>query len=196
MAVLHFCMAHWFETVTDLDESREILRQHCHGVIDVREGRLRAINLRPWPKLISLAGVAWGHFSHCYIPGNRMRLYYDQPRNYPNFLALKFAISSRDTTLKTALLALKLLDKIAEIKQSDALLMDATNFRLSSRMLARFGWKPHAPSRWHRNYIKRLYLEAKMEERESMTVAEASSSTPSFISFSHSALLSSSELRP
>lgn len=189
-------MAHWLKTVTDLDNSCDTLRQHRHGVIDVRNGRLIAINLRPWPKLISIAGVAWGHYSHRHIPGDRMRLYYDQPRNYPNFLALKFAISSRDTTLKTALLALKLLDKIAEIKQSDALLMDATNFRLSSRMLARFGWKPHAPSRWHRNYIKRLYLEPSMEEMESISVTAANIFTPTFTASSHFAPLSSAELRP
>jgi hypothetical protein len=155
--MLYFRMATWFQSVKNLDGDADVLREHRHGVIDVRNGRLSAIRLRPWPKLVSLAGVAWGYLSHRHVPGDRMRLYYDQPRNCPNFLALKFALSARDTTLKTALLALRVLDEIAQIKQSDALLMDATNFRLSPQMLARFGWEAHAPSRWHRNYIKRFY---------------------------------------
>jgi hypothetical protein len=157
--MLCFRMANWLENVTDLDVGEETLFRRRHGVIDVRNGRLRAVHLRPWPKLVSLVGVAWGNWSHHYLPGDRMRLYYDQPRSCPNFLALKFAISSRDTTLKTALLSLQVLDEIARIKRSDAILLDATNFRLSPRMLARFGWESHAPSRWHRNYIKRLYAE-------------------------------------
>lgn len=155
--MLHFRMAKWLENVTDLEAGAEALRLGRHGLIDVRDGRLAAVRLRPWPKLVSLIGVAWGYASHRYLPGDRMRLYYDQPRSCPNYLALKFALSARDTSLKTALLALRVLDEIAELKGSDALLMDATNFRLSPRMLARFGWQPHAPSRWHRNYIKRFY---------------------------------------
>jgi hypothetical protein len=86
-----------------------------------------------------------------------MLLFYNQPRNCPNFLALKFAISARATTLATATCALRALDAIAYIKQTDAILCDAANFRLSPRMLARYGWEAHAPSRWHRNYIKRFY---------------------------------------
>jgi hypothetical protein len=150
-------MATWLENVTNLTTGAQLLRQGHHGVIDVRDGQLVAIRLRPWPKLVSLVGVAWAYASHRCLPGDRMLLYYDQPRRCPNFLALKFARSARDTSLKTALLSLRLLDRIAEIKRSDAIVMDATNFRLSPRMLARFGWEPHAPSRWHRNYIKRFY---------------------------------------
>jgi hypothetical protein len=152
-------MAIWLENVTDLNAGEETLLRRRHGVIDVQNGRLCGVHLRPWPKLVSLVGVVWGNCSHRYLPGDRMRLYYDQPRSCPNFLALKFAISSCDTTLKTALLSLQILDEIARIKRSDAILLDATNFRLSSRMLARFGWEAHAPSRWHRNYIKRLYAQ-------------------------------------
>ncbi|MCC7087024.1 MAG: hypothetical protein IT427_18650 [Pirellulales bacterium] len=154
--MLHFRMARWFDTVTDLDSWAAVLRCRRHGVIDVRCGQLASIHLRPWPKFVSLAEVAWGFWSHQHVPGDRMRLYYDQPRSCPSFLALKFALSSRDTTLKTAILALRILDKIAQMKRSDAILLDATNFRLSPRMLARFGWESHAPSRWHRNYIKRM----------------------------------------
>jgi hypothetical protein len=26
---------------------------------------------------------------------------------------------------------------------------------MSDRLLARFGWQPHKPQRWHRNFIRR-----------------------------------------
>jgi hypothetical protein len=188
LAMLYFRMAKPFETATDLVTFAEVLHRRRHGVIDVRSGKLVGIHLRPWPKLVSLAGVAWGYLSHRHVPGDRMRLYYDQPRSFPSFLALKFALSNRDTTLKTALLALKILDEIAQIKRSDAILLDATNFRLSPRMLSRFGWEPHAPSRWHRNYIKRLY--------SAPVVAEMHNHESPLLPFSHSPLLSPIELRP
>ena len=55
--------------------------------------------------------------------------------------------------------ALAALDEIARIKQTDALLADVLNFRLSAPLLARYGWVPHKPNRWHRHYIKRFYGE-------------------------------------
>ena len=88
---------------------------------------------------------------------DRLRLYYNQPLRFPNFLALKFAVSGSETTWATAHRALEVLDEIARIKAVDAIVCDAANFRLSPRMLARHGWEPHAASRWHRNYIKRFY---------------------------------------
>jgi hypothetical protein len=51
------------------------------------------------------------------------------------------------------------LDEIARLKRSDALLCDVSNWRISERLMARFGWEPHCPSRWHRHYIKRFYGE-------------------------------------
>jgi len=36
---------------------------------------------------------------------------------------------------------------------------DAANVRLSDRFMARMGWEPHKPQRWHRNFIRRFYGE-------------------------------------
>ncbi len=146
-----------FEFVTDLESGAETLERRRYGVIEICSGRLVAVHLRPWPKFASLVGVVFGQWYHRHMPGDRLWLYYNQPARYPNFLALKFAVSARGTTWATALRALKTLDQIACIKRSDALLCDAANFRLSPRLLAREGWEPHATSRWHRNYIKRFY---------------------------------------
>ena len=91
------------------------------------------------------------------IPGDRCRLYYNQPRTSPDYLALKYVLSSRDSSLATFFGALAVLDEVARIKRSDAIVTDVANFRISERLLARFGWERHTTSRWHRNYIKRFY---------------------------------------
>ncbi len=75
----------------------------------------------------------------------------------PNYLALTYILSSRDTTLCQLSQALQTLDEVARIKQSDAILCDAWNLRISDRLFARWGWEPHKPQAWHRNFIKRFY---------------------------------------
>jgi hypothetical protein len=127
-------------------------------VIDIVEGRLAGIHLRPFPKYVSLIdALFWGRFYHQRVSGDRCRLYYNQPRKCPNYLALKYVLSARDSSLASFFGALAVLDEIARIKKSDAILTDVANFRISQRLLARLGWERHTDSRWHRNYIKRFY---------------------------------------
>ena len=146
------------ETVTDLEEGAEVLRRRAYGVIEAAGGRFRRVVLRPFPKIISVPEVlVLGGWCHGRRPGDRCLLYYNQPWRYPNFLAVKYVISARDTRYKTLLRTLDALDEIARLKRSDALLCDVTNGRVSRAMMARQGWEPHCPSRWHRHYIKRFY---------------------------------------
>ena len=147
------------EHAFDLSADADLLRQRRYGVIEVRGGRLAAIHLRPWPKFVSLLDVFFGNWYHDHMPGDHVRLYYNQPRRFPNFLTLKYVISARGTSWATFHRALATLDEIARIKSSDALLCDAANFRISPRLMAREGWERHTSSRWHRNYIKRFYGE-------------------------------------
>jgi hypothetical protein len=149
-----------FETVRDLAAQSDVIRRRRYGVIEMVEGRLESIRLRPWPKLVTLADVEfWGRRFHDRRQGNRCLLYYNQPRWHSNFLALKYVLSTRDCTLATFHGALVVLDEIARIKRTDAILCDAWNWRISDRLLARWGWAAHKPSRWHRHYIKRFYGE-------------------------------------
>ncbi len=149
-------MGRLFETVTDLRTDAATLRRRRYGIIEVRGRRFTAIHLRPWPKFVSLLGAMWGQWYHRHSRGDRLWLYYNQPRRHPKFLALKYVVSSRNTSWASIVRASAVLDEIAAIKQSDALLCDAANLRLTPRLLARMGWQPHAPSRWHHNYIKRF----------------------------------------
>jgi len=148
----------FFETVTDLREGAKTLARWPYGVIELSEGQLRRVVLRPLPKIISVPEILLlGGCYHRRRPGDRIWLYYNQPRSCRNFLVLKYVVSARQTTMKTFCRSLAVLDEIARLKQSDALLCDASNGRISTKLIGRWGWQPHCPSRWHRHYIKRFY---------------------------------------
>ena len=103
--------------------------------------------------------MLFGGLHHRCRRGDRIRIYYNQPRRFRNFLVLRYAVSARETSMATLCRALAALDEIARLKQSDAILCEASNWRISRECLARFGWAPHCPARWHRHYIKRFYGE-------------------------------------
>ena len=146
------------ETITDTDAGREQIRARHYGVIETVGGRLSAVHLRPWPKLVALPEL-WplGTRYHAAGEPDRCLLYYNQPWRMPNFLALKYVVSTAGTSYATLRAALMVLDTIAEWKRIDAIVCDAANVRLSDRLMARFGWEPHKPERWHRNFIRRFY---------------------------------------
>jgi len=129
-----------------------------YGVIETCGGRLTAIRLRRWPKIASaLESEWWGRRHHEQRAGDRCLLYYNQPRRCPNYLALTYILSNRDTSFASFRKALETLDEVARLKRSDAILCDAWNLRISDRLFARWGWEPHKPQAWHRNFIKRFY---------------------------------------
>jgi hypothetical protein len=153
-------MACGFETFTNLVTGREPICARRYGVIETAAGELVAVHLRPWPKLMSLPEL-WplGPRYHGRGDADRCLLYYNQPRRMPNFLALKYVVSTHGTSYRTFRAALVVLDAIAALKRIDAIVCDAANIRLSDRLMARLGWEPHKPQRWHRNFIRRFYGE-------------------------------------
>jgi hypothetical protein len=145
-------------TVTDWHADRDALVCERYGVIETAGGRLVAVHLRPWPKFMSWPEL-WPVRSAYHTRGaaDRCLLYYNQPRRFANFLALRYMASTAGTSYATSRAALVALDALAELKRTDALLCDAANTRISDRLLARFGWEAHKPQRWRRNFIKRFY---------------------------------------
>ena len=91
-----------FRRSHDLQAQAESLRRHPYGVIVDREGRLRAVHLRPWPKVFSPPDL-WGagHRLDHRTAGDVCWLYYNQPCRHRRFLALKYIVSSRRATFRT-----------------------------------------------------------------------------------------------
>jgi hypothetical protein len=149
-----------WETITDFAARREEIRARRWGVIETTGGKLRAVHLRPWPKLLSLPELLpVGARYHARGAGDRCLLYYNQPLGMPNFLALKYVVTTSGTSYRTFRAALAALDWVAAIKATDAIVCDAANLRITDRLLNRLGWEAHKPQRWHRNYIRRFYGE-------------------------------------
>jgi hypothetical protein len=143
---------------TDLARDAELLRRRRYGVIEIRAGNLERIVLPPWPKIVSLPEVWWlGGGEHAHGAGDRCRLYYNQPWSCPNFLALKYVVSSYQASFATVRRAAQVLDEIARLKRTDAIVCEASNLRISARLLARWGWERHCPGSRRRHYIKRFY---------------------------------------
>jgi len=135
-----------------------VLRRRAYGLIEMVDGCFRQVRLRPFPKIISSPEILlFGNRFHNSTQGDRFWLYYNQPWRHSNFLVLKYVVSARAASFASLARALDVLDYIAGLKRSDALLCDASNWRISTKLLGRWGWIPHCPSRWHRHYIKRFY---------------------------------------
>jgi hypothetical protein len=146
------------ESITNLIEGADRLRRHRYGMIEVADGRFRRVMLRLLPKIVSAPGIHFiGGWRHRHRPGDSIRIFYDQPWRFPNFLAVKYAESTSRTSMATLIRASAVLDEIARLKQSDALLCDVTSGRMTTQLLSRWGWEPHCPSSFHRHYIKRFY---------------------------------------
>lgn len=147
-----------FETVTDLQEGTEVLRRRRYGVIEAVAGRFHRVRLRPFAKFTSLPEILLvGQWYHHRQLGDRCLLYFNQPRRFRRFLAVKYVVSARGTSYRTFRRALEALDEIARLKGTDSLLCEVSNWRISRQMMVRWGWQPHCPSRWRRHYIKRFY---------------------------------------
>lgn len=148
----------WFTPIRDLFAERDQVTRGRYGVIETRDGEFHSLEYRPLPKLISLPEVWPVRLKfHARGPQDRCRLYFNQPRGMENFLALKYIVSTEGSSYATFRAALAALDQIAAIKRTDAIVCDAANIRLSDRLMQRWGWEPHKPQRWHRNFIRRFY---------------------------------------
>jgi hypothetical protein len=144
--------------VSSIDLSAPWLRQRCHGVIEIQNGRLHALRPLRFARRANLLDHWWGLWRHRHgTPCDRVRCIFHHPRSAPRYLALAYVVSWPRTRLASFRLALRILDEIARLRQVDAIVCDVANARISHRLLTRWGWEPHAPQRWHRNYIKRFY---------------------------------------
>jgi hypothetical protein len=146
------------ESIREIEANRETLRKRPYGVIEVLQGRFVRVQLRPWPKYASLLEVHWLQaMKSKRHQQDGCRLFYNQPMGHRNFLTLSYVESSLNTQLKTIYRALDVLTQIAYIKQSDAIIAEVTNKRISDRLLIRRGWERYMEQKRQRHWIKRFY---------------------------------------
>ena len=147
-----------FESIRRFEGNQSLVQKRPYGVIDVRNGQLFAIHFRPWPKVISTIEVKWmGGWKQGRLQKDQCLLYFNQPRGHRNFLTLKYIVTSMGSSYQTTYRATTILDQVARIKNSDAIVTEAVNRRISNRLMQRLGWTQHCPDRSEPHYIKRFY---------------------------------------
>ncbi|HEX3872156.1 MAG TPA: hypothetical protein VHV77_17045 [Pirellulales bacterium] len=162
-------MTCWPASITDLHADADVLRRWRSGMIDVRAGRLVRVAWRPLPKLVSHLGARTvGRWLHGHKSGDVCRLYYHQPRACPEFLVLSYVVSYRDTSFATFRRAVEVLDEIAAVRGTYAIVCQVTNQNISHRLLSRWGWEQHVQHLFGRNYIKRLREFGRKAESEEL----------------------------
>ena len=150
-------MSLFWQTVTNLSDNETTLRRRRFGVIEMRDGRFNKITLRPFPKLISEIEARWiGRWVHRNTEGDRCWLYYNQPLGSHNYLSLQYLVSSRHCSMASARGALAVLDRVAQIKNTAAIVCHG-NELFSDRLPERWGWERHMLDYPGRHFIKRFY---------------------------------------
>ena len=146
------------ESVYDVKAQQETLRRRRYGVIEAANGKLVRIQLRPWPKFASLLEAHWIRaMKSSRHKSDKCRLFYNEPSSHPGFLTLVYVESSLNTSAKTVFATLSVLDQIAYIKHSNAIIADVSNKRISDRALKHWGWERYMEQESQRHWIKRFY---------------------------------------
>ncbi len=126
-----------------------------YGVVIVRNDREYAIHRRWIPRIPSRL-EAWIDANWRRLPDNQLNLYYNAPFRCPGFLVLAYIRAGHHTSVETLRSGLSVLDEIATMKRMQAIVCEATNPRLTSRVMAYFGYIRHAHHLKGQHYIKRL----------------------------------------
>lgn len=126
------------------------------GVIVAQAGLLEEVLLFWLPKHTTVWRV-WFDQRCRRLPQDQCRIYYRQPFAAPNYLTLDYFVSGLKTSVRTVDAALRTLDRVAELKRSDAIVAQLKNSKISSRLLRRYGWERHLGGETSRHIIRRFY---------------------------------------
>jgi hypothetical protein len=126
-----------------------------YGVVVVRNDRNVTVRRRLFPKMPSRIDV-WVDARWRRLPNNELQLYYNAPQRCPGFLVLAYARAGPKTSVATLRTGLLVLDEIAKIMRMQAIVCEATNPRLTSRVMDYFGYIRHAQHLKGYHYIKRF----------------------------------------
>ena len=151
-------MGRLFDSVYDVVADAEKIRSRPYGMIEVVDEQLVAIHLRPWPKLISGIEAKWADsWGKKRSRKNQGQVFFRQPMTHRNYLTISYIVSTLQTSMTTLTLSLAVLDYVAYLKRSDAILAEVSNNRISDRVMKRLGFERHLLESKRRHWIKRFY---------------------------------------
>jgi len=137
------------------EENADKLRSWRYGEIELTDGKLIAIYPRWWPRV----GSQWESYQDSYfrtLPADFCRAYYAFPRRTPGYMSVLYARSGPNTQYKTILKAVSIIDEIAILNNSNAIVCQILSERGTERLMSRWGFVRHATSLGDNHYIKRF----------------------------------------
>ena len=141
--------------VTSVDGNADRIRSWNYGELELFDGKLLGIYPRWWPRIAS----EWESFRDSAIrslPTDFCRVYYAFPRRVPGFMSVLYARSGPNTKYKTLYRAVVVMEEIARLRDSHAIVCQMINLRASERLMNRWGYVRHALALGNNHYIKRL----------------------------------------
>lgn len=133
----------------------QIRRWRC-GRIVMQAGQLVEIQHRLICGSVSVAQV-WWQAKYGRNDDEICWLDYHAPLSAPGFLTLDYIRSGTLAGYKSFIGACHVLDDIARVRSSVAIVAHVTNGSISDRLLSRVGWEQHMPNWSGRHWIRRFY---------------------------------------
>lgn len=134
----------------------DAIAQVTRGRIIMRAGRLDSIE-QHWLRSPTSIAQVWWESNHGRLRGDVCMLDYHVPSGLPNFLTLDYIRSGNETSYRTFIGAAHLLNDIAALRGSDAIVAHVTNVKLTDRFMHRLGWQRHQEHWRGRHFIRRFY---------------------------------------
>ena len=142
--------------VTDPIIGAERIRRWRCGRIVMQSGRLVEIQHHLLPGIVSVAQV-WWQSKAGRTDDDVCWLDYHQPLGMPGFLTLDYVRAGRHAGYKSFLGATHVLNEVARVRGSLAIVAHVSNSHISDRFLRRVGWEQHL-TKWNgRHWIRRFY---------------------------------------
>ncbi|TWU23873.1 hypothetical protein Pla52o_17960 [Novipirellula galeiformis] len=142
--------------VTDITVGESQLRRWRCARIVMQGGRFVKVQRRWMAGSVSVAQV-WWQAKYGRMNDDVCWLDYHQPFGMPGFLTLDYIRSGQRAGYKTFIGAIRVLEEIARIRNSVAIVAHVTNGGISDRLLERNGWQRHLEEWSGRHWIRRFY---------------------------------------
>ena len=145
-----------FPTVSDPLSCADEIRRWRSGRIIMRSGKLIGVQRRLWCGSVSVAQVWWQsrfgrpNDDYCWLD-------YHQPFGMPGFLTLDYVRSGTAAGFKSFVGACHVLDDIAQLRGTMAIVAHVSTAAISDRLLQRLGWQQHMDNWSGRHWIRRFY---------------------------------------
>ena len=144
------------DSVKNPVDGAEKIRRWRFGRIVMRAGKLVEIQRRLHCGSVSVAQV-WWQARYGRREDDVCWLDYHQPWGMPGFLTLDYVRAGTKAGYRSLAGAANVLDEIARIRGSSAIVAHVTNAGITDRFLRRLGWQRHLEDWDGRHWIRRFY---------------------------------------